>query len=83
VILVGHDSSALARATARAAAFVRDRELVFLSGSREELVLPLGTDATEDGGAASGWLAAAAAAWAMGVPIETIGTRLPSLLREV
>ena len=83
MILVGHDSSALARDTARAAAFVRDRQLVFLSSSREELVLPLGTDATEDGGAASGWLAAAAAAWAMGVPIETIGTRLPSLLREV
>jgi cyanophycin synthetase len=83
VILVGHDASALARATARAAAFVRNRELVFLSSSREELVQPLGTDATEDNGAASGWLAAAAAAWAMGVPIATIGIRLPSLLRKV
>jgi cyanophycin synthetase len=83
VILVGHDASTLARQTARAAAFVRDRQLVFLSCSREELVLPLGEGATEDDGAASGWLAAAAAAWAMGVPVATIGTRLPSLLRGV
>jgi cyanophycin synthetase len=82
VLLVGPEAPALARQTGRAAAFVRDRQLVFLSCSREELALPLGAGATEPAGAASGWLGAAAAAWAMGVPLETIGTRLPSLLRE-
>ncbi len=83
VMVVGDDSSIRARHAGRAAVFLRDSHWVFLSRDGKEHTVSLGAGPTLAEGASRGWLHAAAAAWAMGVPAETIAARLPSLLREV
>jgi cyanophycin synthetase len=84
IILVGGDGSGVGRGHGcRAAVFLRDNDVVFLSRDRQEHRVPLGENATVDRSAAGVWLSAAAAAWAMGVPAETIAARLPALLRDL
>ena len=78
VILVGGDSVAR---RGRAAVFVRGAHLVLLSRDGREEAMPLGESVRPGEGAAQDWLFALAAAWAMGVPADTLGRLLPSLLR--
>ena len=83
VIRVGGDGSGMAGGHGeRVAVFVRNHDVVLRSRDCREQVVPLDRCASVERGAADAWLPAVAAAWAMGVSAETIGTQLPSLLRE-
>jgi cyanophycin synthetase len=78
LILVGGDGVARG---GRAAAFLRDDHLVLRARDGGEKALPLGESVMGSEGVVQGWLLALAAAFAMGVPAETLGALLPSLLR--
>jgi cyanophycin synthetase len=81
VILVGGDGvQAPGGHGRRAAVFLRDNHIVFVSADGREQVAALGEGGKGAPDVASGWLLAVAAAWAMGVSAETIGTGLPWLL---
>jgi cyanophycin synthetase len=83
VILVGSDDAGVARSRGeRAHVFVRDSRVVFVSRDGTEQAVASGEGAKIADDARSGWLLAAAAAWALGVSAETMATRLPSLLLD-